>query len=250
MAVRNQIRQKLLAGKAVGVVSGAHNNDLVDFLGQFAPDGIWGEGEHGPIDWDAIGDFSRACDLWNVASIVRVSANEPWLITRTLDRGASGIVIPHVCTRTAAEKVVEYAKFAPIGLRGMYGGRRSYGETDYFRTANDETLVVVLIEEIEAIRNLTEILKVDNIDVFFVAPSDLAQTMGHIGNTGHPEVQSTIDRALKQIHDAGRTSGTLVSDENRDRYLEMGVKFTMTAWQSWLAAGTKSYMAAIARAND
>jgi 4-hydroxy-2-oxoheptanedioate aldolase len=83
------------------------------------------------VSWEQIGDMSRACDLWNMASIVRVNANEPWLITRTLDRGASGIVVPHVSTRDEAAAVVEAAKFGPIGLRGMFNGRRSFGVSDY-----------------------------------------------------------------------------------------------------------------------
>jgi 4-hydroxy-2-oxoheptanedioate aldolase len=182
-----------------------------------------------------------------MASIVRVPVGQPWVITRTLDRGASGIVVPHVCTKPYAEEIVQAARFAPLGLRGMFGGRRSFGTTDYYNRANAETTVVVLIEEIEAIRNLPEMLKVDGIDVFFVAPSDLAQTMGHIGNHTHPEVQRTIDDAIKRIVDAGRTAGTLVSDDNRDRYLDLGVTFTMTSWLAWVAKGAKEYKTSLER---
>src|SRR5919109_3838703 len=156
-----QIRRKLQQGKAVSVVSGLHNVDMAEYLAQLGLDGVWIECEHGPVSWEQIGDFSRACDLWDAASIVRVTANEPWLITRTLDRGASGIVVPHVSTRAEAERVVESAKFGPLGRRGMFGGRRSYGVRAYHQKANDETLVVVLIEEVEAIQNLAEILTVD-----------------------------------------------------------------------------------------
>ncbi len=244
-----KLRQKLLSGKNVGVISGLHNADMVEFLGQFGVDGIWLECEHGGVTWDQIGDLSRACDLWGVASVTRVMANEPWLITRTFDRGASGIVVPHVSTRAEAAKVVEAAKFAPLGLRGMFGSRRSLGVSDYYNKANEETLVVVLIEEIEAIQNLAEILTVDNIDVFFVAPSDLAQTMGHIGNIGHPDVQSTIDTAIKQIVKAGRIAGTLVTDDNRDRYFDMGVRFSMTSWMSWAGKGAVAYRDSIERYN-
>ena len=243
----NGLRKKMQAGHAVGIVSGHHNTDMVDYLGQFGLDGVWIECEHGPVDWDEIGDFTRAADLWGMASIVRIPVGEPWVITRVLDRGASGFVVPHVSTRAYAEKVAEASRFAPLGLRGMYGGRRSYGVTDYYNRANEEVCVVVLIEEIEAVRNLPEILKVPGIDVFFVAPSDLAQTMGHIGNLTHPEVQQTIDGALKRIVDAGRIAGTLVTDENRERYLEMGVKFTMTGWLAWAAKGMREYKAVLDR---
>ena len=245
MPAEVQIRRKLREGKAVSVLSGLHNVDMVDFLGQSGVDGIWIECEHGAPSWDDIGDFSRACDLWGMASIVRVPVGEPWVITRTLDRGASGFVVPHVCTAERARVVGEAARFGPIGLRGMFGGRRSYGVKDYYARANEEVLVTVLIEEIEAVRNLPEILKEERIDVFFVAPSDLAQTMGRTGDAGHPEVQQTIDRAIKTIVDAGRIAGTLTNDENLARYLEMGVRMTMTSWQGWAMKGAIAYRDAV-----
>jgi 4-hydroxy-2-oxoheptanedioate aldolase len=234
-----QLKRKLRDGKTVAVVSGHQNGDMIDFLGQFGLDGVWLEGEHGPVDWGDLGDLTRACDLWNMASIVRVMANEPWLITRTLDRGASGIVIPHVSTKAEAMKVVESAKFGPIGLRGMFGSRRSYGVSDSFARANEETVVVVLIEELEAIHNLAEILTVDHIDVFFVAPSDLAQTMGYTGQPNHPEVRAVIDAAIKQIVAAGRTAGALMTEENLDHYQALGARFFMTGWTTWVATGAR-----------
>jgi len=241
-----QIKQKLARSEPVVVLSGHHTTDMIDFLGPLGPDGIWIETEHGPVSWEQIGDMARACDLWDMASITRVPANEPWIITRTLDRGTSGITVPHVSTKAAAEQVVQSAKFGPIGQRGMYGSRRSYGVDAPFQHANEETFIVVLIEEQEAVQNLAEILTVDHIDVFFVAPSDLAQTMGHTGNNEHPEVQATIDHALKQIIDAGKTAGTLVTDQNVEHYLDLGVRFIYTAWTSWAARGLRQFQATVA----
>jgi 4-hydroxy-2-oxoheptanedioate aldolase len=238
----NRAKEKLRNGQIVTVTSGHQTSDIIDFLGPFGFDAMWLETEHGPVSWEQIGDMSRACDLWGMSSIVRVTSNEPWLITRTLDRGATGIVVPHVSTQAAAEKAMQAAKYAPIGYRGMFGGRRSYGVADYFQKANGDTIVVVLIEEIEAVQNLAEILSVDHIDVFFVAPSDLAQTMGHIGNPAHPAVQNVIDQALSQIVKAGRVAGTLVNDENVERYLDFGVRFVMNSWNSWVAKGAQTYL--------
>jgi 4-hydroxy-2-oxoheptanedioate aldolase len=240
-----QIKEKLRQGRPVVVASGLQSADIIDFLGPTGLDGMWIECEHGPTSWEQIGDLSRACDLWNMASITRVSANEPWLITRTFDRGASGIVVPHVSTRDEAARVVEAAKFGPIGLRGMFGGRRSYGVTNYHPRANDETFVVVLIEEMEAVENLAEILTVDHIDVFFVAPSDLAQTMGYTGNHQHPAVQGVIDQAIGQIVAAGRTAGALVGDDNLAHYHGLGARFFLVSWLAWLAAGAKQCRASI-----
>ena len=238
----NRIKRQLQAGQTAIAVSGHHNADMIDFLGQFGFDGVWLEGEHGPVDWDAIGDMSRACDLWGMASVTRVNNNDPGTIMRALDRGTMGIVVPHVNSREAAEQAMKSAKYAPVGYRGMFGGRQSFGVPDYFQHANDQTLIVVLIEEIEAVNNLAEILTVDDIDVFFVAPADLAQTMGHIGNHTHPDVQATIDRALAQIVAAGRTAGTLATDDNVARYRDAGVRFFLTGWTNWVSQGAKAFL--------
>ncbi len=238
---RNNLRERLRNGEVVGVVAGHHSNDMVDWLGQFKPDAVWMECEHGPGGWDEIADFSRACDLWGCASIVRVMSGDAATITRTLDRGASGIVVPHVNTRQQAQAVATASRFGPLGLRGMFGSRRSYGVADPHADANEEVVTVVLIEEAEAITNLDEILTVDGIDVFFVAPSDLAQTMGYTGNPNHPDVQAVIDRALVQIRQAGRVPGTLVTDGNRERYLDLGVRFLMTSWLPWVQSGLKAF---------
>jgi 4-hydroxy-2-oxoheptanedioate aldolase len=214
-------------------------------MGQFGFDGMWIETEHGPITWEQVAHMSRACDLWGMTSVCRVNSNEPWLITRTLDVGATGIVVPHVNTREEAEKAARAAKYGPIGYRGMASGRQSYGVADYYRKANEESLMVVLLEEAEALHNLDEILTVDYIDVFFVAPSDLAQTMGHIGDVGHPEVQSAIDHAIARIVASGRVAGTLVNDENVASYMGKGVRFFMTSWQPWVARGARQYLSRV-----
>ena len=238
----NRAKRKLNNGEVVTIVSGDGDAELIDFLGQFDVDGIWLEGEHGPLSWQQIGDRSRACDLWGMTSVTRVNKNDAGLIMRTLDRGSMGVAVPHVNSLTAAEQVVQAAKYAPIGMRGMYGGRQSYGVKNYFQQANDQILVVVLIEELEGIDNLAEILTVDHIDVFFVAPSDLAQTMGHVGNWAHPEVQEVIDGALAQIVAAGRNAGTLVFDETVERYVAAGVRFLLTSWNAWVAQGARAFL--------
>ncbi len=102
---------------------------------------------------------------------------------------------------------------------------------------------MVLIEEKKALDHLADMLTVDHIDVFFVAPSDLAQTMGHIGNQGHPEVQAAIDAAIAQIIAAGKTAGTLVNDDNVERYVAAGARFFLTPWTHWVASGAKAYLA-------
>jgi len=235
----NRVKQTLAAGKVATILSGTNDPDLIDQLGTLGADGIWLEGEHGGVDYADLGNLTRACDLWGVTSVVRVMDNDYATIYRTLDRGAQGIVVPHVDTRAEAEAFVEAAKFAPLGKRGMFTSRQGFGVGDYLKTANDQSLLIVLIEDIAAVRSLDEIVKVDHIDVFFVAPNDLATSMGHIGNMGHPEVQQTIDGAITKIVQSGRTAGTLVNAGNVERYTRLGVRCVMTSFFPWIQAGAK-----------
>src|SRR5204863_8523488 len=99
---------------------------------------------------------------WGLTSVVRVMDNDYATIYRTLDRGAQGIVVPHVNTRAEAEAMVAAGKFAPLGKRGMFTSRQGYGVGDYLKVANDQTLLIALIEDIVAIRHLGDILKVDH----------------------------------------------------------------------------------------
>ena len=101
---------------------------------------------------------------------------------------------------------------------------------------------MVLIEDIVAVKQLDDILKVDHIDVFFVAPGDLASSMGHIGNMTHPDVQKAIDDAIGKVVQAGRTAGTLVSAANVERYTKLGVRVFMTPFFPWIQAGLKDVL--------
>ena len=239
----NRIKQTLAAGRVATIVGGSNDPDLIDQLGTLDVDGIWLEGEHGGVDYADLGNLTRACDLWSKTSVVRVMNNDYATIYRTLDRGAQAIVVPHVNSRAEAEAVVEAGKFAPLGRRGMFTSRQGFGVDDYFKTANDQSMLMVLIEDIAAIPRLDEILKVDQIDVFFVAPSDLATSMGHIGNVGHPDVQRTIDAAITKIVQAGRVAGTLVSLANVERYTAMGVRVAFGVFFPWIQAGANDLLA-------
>jgi 4-hydroxy-2-oxoheptanedioate aldolase len=238
----NRIKEKLAAGQVATILAGTNDPDLIDQLGPVGADGIWLEGEHGGVDYADLGNLTRACDLWGMTSVVRVMDNDYATIYRTLDRGAQGIVVPHVNTRAEAAAVVEAAKFAPVGKRGMFTSRQGFGVGDYLKTANDQSLLIVLIEDIAAVRSLDEIVKVDHIDVFFVAPSDLATSMGHIGDAGHPEVQKTIDGAIARIVQSGRVAGTLVNSGNVERYTRLGVRLVMASFFPWIQAGARELM--------
>ncbi len=239
----NRVRRKLEAGEPAFVCSGFTHADDIDAFGPRGFDGIWLEGEHGAVDAADLGNLTRACDIWGMTSVVRVNKNDQGLIYRTLDRGAQAVIVPHVDTAEEAQNVVNGGKFPPLGKRGLFTSRQGYGTTDFLARANDETLLIALIEDIKAWENLDAILEVKGLDVLFVAPADFAASMGHIGAVGHPEVQAKIDDALTRIIAAGRHAGTLAFAGNVEKYAAMGVRFFYTDTGPWIAQGAKDFMA-------
>ena len=242
----NRAKHKLQEGKPITVAFGDNTPDMIDFLGSLGFDAIRIEMEHGPTTWTELSDMSRACDLWGMSSIARVTANEPWLIGRTLDRGVNGVIVPHVNTKEEALQGIDAAKFAPVGHRGVGGGRQGYGVTDYLQKANDETIVVVMIEDIKGVRNLGDILTVDDIDVFVVARSDLSHSMGYLGQPHHPKVEAVYDEAVARIIASGRTAGVQVTDSDVDKYIDMGVGYLSTTWHHWVTAGASNFLRKVA----
>jgi 4-hydroxy-2-oxoheptanedioate aldolase len=232
-----RLKDKLAAGRPATVIAPfATSAGLVELLGHQGFDGVFLDCEHGP-------------ELTGYSSVMRVQRNDPADITRALDRGASGIQIPHINTRAEAEAAVQHAKFAPLGHRGWSGWRSALGvdSSQYARLANAQTLVAVMLEEVEALDNLDEILKVDHIDVFFVAPGDLSQSMGLPGQMAHPQVLSAVDDALRRIRQAGRISGTLTTPALLDRHLELGVQFLYVGLASLLSPAVAEFIQRVDR---
>ena len=240
---KNRVKHKLANGEITSTLMTPFpiTPGLIDFIGQYGFDGIWIETEHGAIDFADIPDMTRAADLWAMTSIVRLNLNLPSVIYRTFDVGAQGIVMPHVNTAAEARIVAESSKFYPLGNRGMFTSRQGIGIKDYTLKANNETLVIIMIEDIIAVENLTEILTVDNIDVFLVAPGDLGQSMGLLDRTD-PKVLSAIDKAITQIVESGKTAGTLVDSTNVESYIDKGVKYFCTVITPWLQSGSAEFL--------
>ena len=244
----NAAKRKLTSGKPVSVIAPTYTSaGLVELVSRMGFEVIFIDCEHGPAGWDDVENMVRAAELANATPIVRVQANEVPTITRALDRGAGGVQIPHINTRAEAEAAVRHAKFAPIGHRGFAGGRSAFGEkmSEYTRRANEETMVVVMLEEVEALENLDAILQVEHIDVFFVAPGDLSQSMGYPGQMDHPRVQAAIDDAVKRIRAAGRAPGVLTTPTTVRRYLELGALFLYVSLANLLDPGARDFLAAV-----
>src|SRR5690606_15800444 len=121
------------------------------------------------------------------------------------ERGVRGVQVPHVSSAAQAREVVEAVRFHPQGRRGLAARTRPAGYgigvslDEYVREANRDTLICIQIEDLEGLRNLDELLSVDGVDVFFLGPSDLSQSLGHPGEVDHPEVRDAMDEAFARI---------------------------------------------------
>ncbi len=238
----NQLKKTIEDGGVGIIANGPNSSEMCDFLGHLGFDAAFIDFEHGGVSWSELADITRACELWGMSSVVRVNRLDEAQILRTLDQGASAVMIPHVITVADARLAASACKFPPNGIRGVAGGRRAYGVDDFFRKSDEEVQRIALIEDYDAIDNLPELTSVDGIDIFYVAPSDMAASMGHTGNPDHPDVQTAIARAIRLVIDGGGIAGTLTNDGNLEKFLEMGVRCVGVPWQLWLKQSAESFI--------
>jgi 4-hydroxy-2-oxoheptanedioate aldolase len=137
------------------------------------------DAEHGPMSIEMLNNLFTAIGTTPAMPLCRVPDNDPVWIKRILDAGAMGIVVPMVCSAEEARQAVRSAKYPPAGIRSAGGGRwRYWAGPDFAQHANDEILVVVMIEHIDAVEHVEEILSVSGVDACFIGPNDLAWSMG------------------------------------------------------------------------
>jgi len=150
-----------------------------------------------------------------VSPLVRIAANEPWMVKRALDAGAHGIMVPLLQTAAEAKRLVSAAKFPPKGMRGFgspfaqtaFPGINTAAE--YLSQANDTLLTIVQIETREALANIDEIAAVDGVDVLFVGPFDLGNNIGrpYVDAKPHEELATAITKVREAAAKAGKYSG-------------------------------------------
>jgi 4-hydroxy-2-oxoheptanedioate aldolase len=249
MMRENTLKRKLEAGKAVfGVMITFPSAPVVEMLGYLGFDWVLLDNEHGSITVDNSEDLIRAADLSGIAPIVRPGANKPEIIAPFLDRGAWGVQVPHVNTAAEARASVDAVKYYPEGHRGIFSRSRpaGYGFSgstgDYVKDANRNTLVCLMLEEVEAIDNLGQLVGVAGVDVFFIGSGDLSQSMGYPGQQTHPEVQAQMEKGVKIIRDAGRIAGVSCPDSLVPKFLDLGVQYFHSNVNGLLQSASSAYL--------
>ena len=161
--------------------------------------------EHSAITLDVAQDLIRIIELSGVVPLVRVSENNPVLIKRVMDAGAHGVIIPMVNTKEDAEQAVKSVKYPPEGFRGVGLARaQKYGFDfeGYKKWLKKDSIVIVQIEHIDAVKNLKEILSVKGVDGYIVGPYDISGSLGIPGDFNNPKFKKII----KQVMDVGKSA--------------------------------------------
>ena len=176
--------------------------------------------EHTSISLEATENLIRTIQANDMKALVRVSKNDEVVIKKVLDMGADGIVVPMICSKEDAHQAVSYAKYPPIGKRGVGLYRAScYGTKfeEYKRWVEEELVVIAQIEHIDAVKNIDEILKVDGIDGTLIGPYDLSGSIGYPGDFERDDVKDAIQKVLDKCKEHNIPSGFHVVDTKPEK---------------------------------
>jgi 4-hydroxy-2-oxoheptanedioate aldolase len=250
----SSLKKALLEGRpVVGATVTVPNVDTALTLANAGFDFLWIEMEHGPITLESLRAILLATRGAKAVPITRVPANEVWLAKRVLDAGSLGVVFPFTSTRELAERAVASCRYPPLGDRGfgpaLAMSRFGMSGPDYVKFANENVLVVVIIERKEAIENIESIASVPGIDVLFVGVNDLSFSLGIGGRTTDP----LVEQALTKVLDAGRRHGIPVgyptgNPDEINKRIAQGFRFFQASSDTGLmASGARDMLSKVNR---
>jgi 2-keto-3-deoxy-L-rhamnonate aldolase RhmA len=211
MRVENKVKQKLRKGQPT-FGSWIMIGDLAcaEIMAGAGFDWITVDMEHTPITYETLPVLLSGIRAYGAESFVRIEDNNPAVIKRVLDCGASGIIVPLINSAEEAQAAVRAAKYPPQGIRGVSLGRASgYGNNfqDYFESINEEVLVLAQIEHYLAVDRIEEILGVEGLDGIFLGPYDLSGSMGIVAQFDHPRMAAARKRVIEASRKAGKAVG-------------------------------------------
>lgn len=249
----NQTLTKLARGEAtIGCWLTIGSPIVAAIMGRCGLDWVVIDTEHGAVSYDAMVVCIHELLATSTVPIVRVAWNDPVLVKRALDAGALGILVPMVMNAEEAKQAVDSAKFPPKGVRSVGGfvAQVLLGD-DYIPAANDQILVAVQIEHIDAVHRAKEICQVEGVDVVFIGPNDLAASLGLTGTPfrQNPQWQGAVQRVLDAANEAGKAAGIQCGTvEEGVQRLQQGFRFVAVASDARFLQSSLSLLAQSLRA--
>ena len=233
----NHTKNQLAAGK-IAIGMGLHQSRTIDIaaIGKSCSyDWLFIDMEHSSLDLGTAAQIAGASLPIGITPIVRVPGKEHHHASRILDAGAQGIVVPHVEDAKEAQDVVNHCKYPPLGHRSLYGqlpqfSFKSLPVDEATQLANQETLVIVMIESPYAVTQAEAIAAVPGVDVLLIGTNDLCAEMGIPGQFNDPRVvqayQTVIDACKK--HNKWPGMGGVVDHAIMERSIKMGMRFILS----------------------
>lgn len=210
--MHNILKEKLAQGKQpLGTFVGTASPAVVECLGCAGLDFVILDNEHSPVEAETTAAMVRAAELRNVTPLARVREISRPAILKLLDVGVQGLIIPDVRSTEDVRRVVDYAKYAPVGRRGFCPSRKDgwgtdpqCGVLDTMAHFNQETLVIPQCETAEALSDIETIAAMDGVDGIFIGPFDLSISMGMPGDFENPQFRAALARILSACRAAGK----------------------------------------------
>jgi|SRR5579872_2997829 len=227
----NHFKQALRRGPAqIGLWLGLANSYSAEICASAGFDWLLLDWEHAPNDIRSLLGQLQALAPYPVQPIVRPPIGDVTLIKQVLDIGVQTVLVPLVESSSQAQSLVRAMRYPPAGVRGVGSAlaraSRWNQVPNYLQLADEQMCLLVQVETREGLNNLEAIAAVEGVDGVFIGPADLAASLGHLGNPGHPTVQAAIEKAIQGTHAAGKAAGILSADEAlARRYLQLGCRF-------------------------
>ena len=247
--LENRVKAKLAAGEpAFGCFVRTPEPSLIEYVAMLGWDFLVFDAEHGTLQPREVEDLCRAVEPRGTTPIVRVTTNDPPTILRFLDTGAHGVHVPWVNSVAEVERAVQSVKYTPRGIRGLAGSRASeWGINEpigeYVKRANRETLVVIHIETQDAVDAVDEYIAIDGVDVLFLGPTDLSQSLGHPGDLRHADVVRAMERVADAVVGSGKTLGIYAGTVDMTReWLDRGARYFTTSLEPFLRDGMRAHL--------
>lgn len=252
--IENLTKARLAAGETVvGCFLRHAAADLAEYLALLGWDFLVFDGEHGSVTSREVANLSRAAELHRVTPLARVPTNLPHHILRFLDAGAHGVHVPWVNSAAGAEQAVQSVKYHPRGVRGLAGNRSGdYGLAapmdEFIETANRETLTVIHIETLAAVEAIEEYVRIDGLDVLFLGPTDLSQSMGIVGRKDHPSLVEAMDRVASVVAGSAKTLGIYTPTlDDAEEWVGKGARYIVTGMEGFMKGPMMDFVAGVHR---
>jgi 4-hydroxy-2-oxoheptanedioate aldolase len=249
---QNRMKSKIYSGEpALGCSVMVPSPQMVEMVAHAGFDWVLIDLEHGTIGLESAELMIMAAEASGITPIARPRSNRKADISAVMDRGAMGVQVPHINNDEDARAAISAVKFGPGDNRGLAAGTRpdsyglSRGMDEFVRTSNEQTLVCVQLEHASAIENIDDILGVEGIDVFFIGPSDLSQSMGYPGNQKAELVQTAIKNTLQKIVNAEKIPGMPASVDNLDEVLASGSLYIYTHLPKLVGTGASAFLSKV-----